>query len=265
MLYAREHLPNIKTARNSSYMLAPLSEWWTGNIDQITASRCRAYAAERGTTTARNELETLRAAINFWHRERGPLPSVPAIVLPPKPEPRERYLTREEAAKLLWAARHKPHLTRFILLGLYTGSRSAVVLGMQWSQIDMKAGVMRRRGAGVAEDARKRTPPVRLGRRILSHLRRWQRIDAALGVTYLCHYDGRKIDKLRTAWPAAVKRAGLGAEVTPHILRHTRATWLMQNGVDPWEAAGHLGMTIGTLTRVYGKHSPDYQKRAAEV
>jgi integrase len=54
-------------------------------------------------------------------------------------------------------------------------------------------------------------------------------------------------------------------DVTPHTLRHTRATWLMQSGIDPWEAAGHLGMSMETLQRVYGKHHPDYQKNAAEI
>jgi len=39
----------------------------------------------------------------------------------------------------------------------------------------------------------------------------------------------------------------------------------MQHNVEPWEAAGHLGMSLEMLQRVYGKHSPDFQKRAAEV
>jgi hypothetical protein len=39
----------------------------------------------------------------------------------------------------------------------------------------------------------------------------------------------------------------------------------MQKGVDPWKAAGHLGMSVETLLRVYGHHHPDYQKEAAEV
>jgi hypothetical protein len=40
---------------------------------------------------------------------------------------------------------------------------------------------------------------------------------------------------------------------------------LMQAGVAPWEAAGHLGMSVEMLQRVYGKHSPDFQSNAAEV
>jgi hypothetical protein len=39
----------------------------------------------------------------------------------------------------------------------------------------------------------------------------------------------------------------------------------MQAGIDPWEAAGHLGMSIETLTRTYGHHHADFQRKAANV
>jgi integrase len=61
-----------------------------------------------------------------------------------------------------------------------------------------------------------------------------------------------------------VQRAGLDG-ITPHVLRHSRACWLMQTGVDPWEASGHLGMSTAILMTQYAKHHPDFQKRAAEV
>ena len=51
----------------------------------------------------------------------------------------------------------------------------------------------------------------------------------------------------------------------PHIMRHTCATWLMQAGVDPYEAAGYLGMSVATLMETYGHHSPDHQKNAASA
>lgn len=156
-------------------------------------------------------------------------------------------------------------MRRFVAIGLSTGSRSGVILRLKWNQVDLSTGVMRRRAFGEAEDARKKTPPVRLGRRILAHLRRWKRADEALGVEYVCHYNGGMIQKLRRSWAAAVRRAGLGPDVTPHVLRHTRATWLMQAGIDLWEAAGHLGMTVETLQRTYGHHHPDHQKNAAEI
>lgn len=264
LAYASEHLAHTRAAKNAAYNVGNLSTWWGDKrLSDVTAKNCRAYATGRTPAAARRDLETLRAAIGHWHRNYGPLPSIPAVILPPKPEPRERWLTRSEAARLLRAARRTPHLARFILLGLYTGSRSGSLLALQWDWIDLAAGVMRRRALGAAE-SKKRTPPVRLGSRILAHLRRWRRLDDAR-CSFVCHYDGQRVVKLRRSWDTAVRRAGLGDAVTPHTLRHTRATWIMQAGVDPWEAAGHLGMSVEMLSRVYGKHSPDFQKRAAEV
>jgi integrase len=53
--------------------------------------------------------------------------------------------------------------------------------------------------------------------------------------------------------------------VVRHSLRHTAATWLMQAGVDMWEAAGWLGMTVEQLEANYGHHHPDFQEAAAEA
>jgi integrase len=264
LAYSSEHLPHTRAAKNSAYNVSNLSAWWGDKkLADVTAKNCRAYGSTRSGAAARRDLETLRAAIGYWHREYGPLLSVPAVVLPRKSEPRERWLTRSEAARLLWAARHTPHLARFILLGLYTGSRSGVLLTLEWKWLDLSCGVMLRRAPGEAE-SKKRTPPVRLGSRILTHLRRWRRLDNAFS-PYVCHYNGQHVRKLRRSWDTAVRDAGLGTDVIPHTLRHTRATWLMQARVEPWEAAGHLGMSLEMLQRVYGKHSPDFQKRAAEV
>ncbi len=262
LAYSNEHLAHTRASKNAGYNVGNLSAWWGDKkLDQVTAKNCRAYAAGRSPSAARRDLETLRAAIGHWHRNYGPLKALPAVVMPPKPSPREQWMTRGEVAKLLWAARRTSHLARFILLGIYTGSRSGSLLGLTWDRVDLAAGVMIRRDRIEAE-TKKRAPPVRLGRRILAHLRRWRRLDEA-HCKFVCHYNGRRVIKLRRSWERAAGDAGL--EVTPHTLRHTRATWLMQNGVDPWEAAGHLGMSVDMLTRNYAKHSPDFQKRAAEV
>jgi integrase len=264
LVYAREHIPHTRAAKNAAYNISNLSAWWASKrTSDVTARNCRAYAQMRSPASGRRDLETLRAALRYWHREHGPLSSLPSVTMPEKSQPRERWLTRQEAARLLWSSRRSQHLRRFILLGLYTGSRSGAVLRLQWDQIDLAAGVMSRRPAREAEDTRKRAPRVRLGRRILAHLRRWRRLDPP-ATRYLCHFDGRLVQKLRRSFPGAARKAGLRG-VTPHTLRHTRATWLMQAGVDRFEAAGSLGMTVETLERVYGHHHPDWQKRAAEV
>lgn len=265
LAYLNEHVPHTRSAKNIGYTINSLSAWWGDKtVLDVSAKNCRAYAATKSPSAARRDLETLRASIGHWHREHGPLTTVPAVTLPPKAAARERWLTRSEVARLLWAARRTQHLKRFILLALYTGSRSGVILGLQWSQIDLSTGVMARIRPGMTAGAKKLAPPVRLGKRILSHLRRWQRLGAGREPEYLCHYDGVPVTKLRRSWKAAAVRAGLMG-VSPHTLRHTRATWLMQAGVEPWEAAGALGMSVEMISRVYGHHHPDWQKDAAEV
>lgn len=260
LAYSNEHVPHTRSSKNIEYTIDNLARWWGDkSLLDVTARNCRAYAATKNEPAARRDLETLRAAINYWHREYGPLTTIPAVTLPPKSVPRERWLTRSEAAKLLWAARRTQHLKRFMLLALYTGSRSGVILRLQWKQVDLARGTLRRTLTATSQT--KQAPPVRLGSRILSHLRRWHAADRAL---YVCHFNGAVVTKLRRSWSAAAKRAGL-SDVTPHTLRHTRATWLMQAGVDPWEAAGSLGMSVEMLQRVYGHHHPDWQKNAAEV
>lgn len=263
MAYAAEHLPHTRAAKNAAYNVGNLGKWWGDKrLGDVTAKNCRAYAADRSPSAARRDLETLRAAIGHWHREYGPLAVLPAVVMPEKAEPRERWLTRGEAARLLWAARRTEHLKRFILIGLYTGSRSGAILNLKWEWVDVERGVMRRRADGESE-SNKRRPPVRVGRLLLSFLRRWRRQDGGGRNGYVIHYNGSPVRKLRRSWHGAVQASGVAC--SPHTLRHTRATWLMQNGVDVWEAAGHLGMSPETLQRNYAKHSPDFQKRAAEV
>jgi integrase len=46
--------------------------------------------------------------------------------------------------------------------------------------------------------------------------------------------------------------------VTPHVLRPTAATWQMQLGTDPGQAAEYFGMTLKTLHDNYWHHHPDY-------
>jgi integrase len=76
--------------------------------------------------------------------------------------------------------------------------------------------------------------------------------------------NGEAIGDIKKGFAAACARAGLKG-VTPHTLRHTCATWLMQAGVNKWEAAGFLGMSMETLERVYGHHHPDHLSEAASA
>jgi integrase len=263
LVYAKERLPSTRAAAKAAHNISNLSPFWAEKkASDVTPQNCKEYIKGRPPVAARRDLEVLRASLYYWHEHYGPLDRFPAITMPAKPPPRDRWLTREEAKRLRLAAKKTPHLYRFVVLALKTGSRSGVLLNLEWSWIDLERGLMNRRGPREAESATKRTPPVRLGKSLVRLMRRWKKADGK--VKHVIHYDGQPVQKLRRSFASACKVAGLEG-VSPHTLRHTRATWLMQEGIDPWEASGHLGMSMRVLESTYGKHSPDYQKNASEV
>ena len=295
MIYLREHAPTTRSLGPILRCASPIIEWWEGKtLADVKGRTCRDYWAWRTSqtvhqqeikrtlktprivkfvtkSTARSELGYLAAAINYYNKEHGPLPAVPVVTLPEKSPPRERWLTREEAARIIRASLRNElarHIARFVILGVYTGTRSQALFELRWlpsisgGWVDLEAGVIHRRGQGVTETS-KRQPPLKLPDRLLAHLKRWHAIDARYGITHVIHFQGAEITKLRRSWATARHAAGLGNDVTPHTLRHTAATWLMQSGCDVYEAAGFLGMTVEVLEHVYGHHHPDFQSGAA--
>lgn len=259
--YTNDIAAHRKSAVNIGYNIGSLLNWWGTKVAvEITARNCRAYAATKTNAAAGADLKFLRAACNHWEKEYKALNPPPAIWRPDEGKPRERWLTRSELAKLLWAARRIQHIRRFILLAYYTGSRPGVILRLQWDQV--KNGLLHR--VRSENNTKKRAPPVRLGRKILGHLRRWQRSDGA-PIKVICHYEGRAVEDPHKSWARVIAASGLKG-VTRHTLRHTRATHIMQSGkVSAWEAAGFLGMTVKTLEHTYGHHSPDHQGSAPDV
>jgi integrase len=74
----------------------------------------------------------------------------------------------------------------------------------------------------------------------------------------------KPVVSVRKSIASAVLAARIDRNITPHICRHTAATWAMQQGADIWEAAGYLGMSSEVLERVYGHHHPDFQSDVAD-
>jgi integrase len=298
-----------------------LNNYWGGKmLSEITNEECRAYVRSRGKIGgARSDLETLRAAINHHakqnlHRETVHV-SLPAkgqprdrwltrteagrllwaetvhVSLPAKGQPRDRWLTRTETGRLLWACwryrekqtvhrgkqrgnqietdkRSLRHLARFILIGLYTGTRAGAIASaspyrdLGHSFVDLDQGIFYRLAIG-HRASKKRQPPAPVPERLLAHMRRWVR--RGVITSHFVEWNGAPVKSVKTAFNHAVKVAGLWGRVTPHTLPHTAALWLMQRGVPIWQAAGYLGMSAEVLERTYGHHHPDYMRGAAQA
>jgi integrase len=265
--YASEHAAATASPWRIAYAVEALATFWEGRtVASVSRETCRAYARarERSAGTVRRELGVLRAAINHAHRE-GRLTRVVAVHLPERPDPKDRWLTRREAAALLRAARREPkvrlHLPLFIPMGLYTGQRKQALLSLRWAQVDLEGGRINFNPPG-RKQTNKRRPHVPIAPRLLPHLRHARRRATELG--HVINRDGARLGDIKKGFAAAGCRAGLEG-VSPHTLRHTTATWLMQQGVAIWEAAGFLGMTQETLEKVYGHHHPDYLRNAARA
>ena len=277
-LYARDIAGNHARPRETAQRITALLAFFGDKmLGQINGALCRNYVRTRTTdAAARRELEDLRAAINH-HRREGLCSKIIEVVLPSQHPARDRWLTRSEAARLIWAAwryrekqkgletdrRPRQHIARFILVALYTGTRASAVCGAALEPIpghgwiDLKRGVFYRRPAGKVE-TKKRQPPVPLPGRLLAHLRRWKRN----GQRYASGVDQAPIKRISKAFAHAVEDAKLGPDVMPHTLRHTAATWLMHSATDVWAAAGYLGMTVEMLSARYGHHHPDHLSSA---
>lgn len=258
--------------------------WGLKRLSDVTAATCWEYADSRGDGGARRDLEDLRAAINH-HRKQGFHREVVEVTLPPKGKARDRWLTRQEAARLIracWRAQElqqhpkgivvtkkRPlrHLARFILIGLYTGTRAGAIATASpkpaegRSFVDLERGIFYRLAIG-KRATNKRQPPVPIPPRLLAHMRRWHRLGIAR--EHFVEFNGKPVQSVKTAFASAVRQAKI-EPASPHTLRHTAATWLMQNGAPLWEAAGFLGMSEKTLRDVYGHHHPAHMGQAVDA
>jgi integrase len=258
-------------SRARSQLKALHGAWGSRPLSGVTAASCRQYAAARNDATARKQLETLRAAIRFYHAQ-GLCKEVPAVTLPPERPPRERWLTRDEVAKLLrhcWRHRDnyagrmrhtRRHVARFILIAIYTGRRSSAITEAKLEPsktsgwIDLEGGRWRPKPG---RQSKKRQPDVPISPRLLAHLRRWRRMGAVNAV----EWNGGPLGRMHYAFREAARNAGVPC--TPHDLRRTATVWLLQTGIDPWRAAGYLGLTLETMQQHYARHSPDHLADAA--
>ncbi len=297
-LYASEKAPKLAHPELVGFHVEHLIRYFGAETcSAISGASCAEYVERRRagsigrrpvkSGTARRELETLGAALNYAYREQKL--TVPVFVsLPQKAPPRERWLDRSEAARLLagalgwtpvafnrlnrkpthWKRVGKPsyHVARFILMALYTATRHKAVLALRWGVnssggwVDLQGDRIYRRGEGQAETTKRRTP-IPIPSRLRPHLLRW----ASLTRQGPVEYDLRLIKKERTGFRRARELAHLGSEVTPHVLRHTCATWLLQAGVPTWEVAGYLGASEAVIRSTYGHHSPDFLRAAAHA
>ena len=236
-----------------------------GNLrpDQVTIDLCRAYAEARRAVgkqdgTIWTELGHLRTVF-LWAEKRRLIAFAVPVERPAKPAPKDRWLTRAEAQRLIEAAREH-HIKLAILLMLSTAGRIGAILELTWDRVDFEAGKINLRTTEVGPRKGRAVVPINDG------LRAALTVAKAAAVTdSVIEWAGKPVASIKTGFSRAVRDAGL-ADVSPHVLRHTAAVHMADAGRPLERISQYLGHSNTSITqRVYARYAPDHLREEAAI
>jgi len=231
---------------------------------EITVLELRGYVAalhEAGyaQTTIARRLASLRSFFRFGQRE-GWVKANTAKPLrnPRKPRRLPHFLATEDIGRLLTAPPNSNPMgrrDRAILETMYSaGLRVSEVVGLDESDLDFEAGIVRVRGKGRKE----RLAPI--GSYAIQALRRWLKVRRVSvreprgpQAPVFLNKFGRRLTTRSVArmLEKHLRRAGLDLRTTPHSLRHSFATHLLDRGADIRSVQELLGHKSLITTQIY--------------
>lgn len=235
-----------------------------GDLDAsaISIADCRAHTKERRKAgisdgTIHTELGHLRMVL-LWAERHKLIERAPAIERPAKPLPRDRHLTRDEMARLLDAAR-KPHVRLAMLLLIGTGARVAAALELTWDRVDFEREMIRLRDP-FDQTRRKGRATVPMNAGLKAAL-----LESRKGALtpYVIEWAGKPVKSLKKGIKTAGETIGR-PDVSPHMLRHSAAVWLAEDGHNMDEIAQFLGHSDSRITaQVYARFSSTHLRKLA--
>jgi hypothetical protein len=104
--YVTERGVKLPSARVIGCAVEAMTPYWAGRtLADVTPQTCEGYAdwRSRSENTIRRELNVLATAVN-WQFKNGRITRPVAVLLPPKPQGKMRWLTHGEVDALLRAA-----------------------------------------------------------------------------------------------------------------------------------------------------------------
>jgi integrase len=256
--YYEAQPPNEATKARYRRILHVLGDKKLGDIDQDTVTLLRGKLLRpdhRPATVTREIVSPLRAVLKLA-QERDWC-TAPKFRTHKEVEGRTLYLLPDEAERLIAAAGHLRPLVVFLLS---TGARMGEAIYLDWDDraIDLSGGQVIFFADQTKAGKRRITelPP-----RAVAELANLPHREGAVfrrpdGLPYIDR-RGRYGGQIKTAFKATVRRAGLNPAITPHILRHTWATWHYALHRDPLLLKQEGGWSTLALVERYAKLMPN--------
>jgi integrase/recombinase XerD len=211
-------------------------------------------------------MASLRAFYRFLLAEEI-IPSDPSTLLrsPRKAERLPRYLTVDEVSRLIAgvgaSSGRQVRLRAMLELMYAAGLRVSELTGIRLDSIDLNVGYVRVMGKGGKE----RVVPIGERARLAVQGYLDQRPETPASVKTLFVSDRKKKMSAVQFWRlirAAAKQAAIHKPVSPHTLRHSFASHLVQNGADLRAVQEMLGHASIATTQIY-THVSDSHLQAA--
>lgn len=259
--YLRRHPFPTRRSRDAQErsLRRPLAALGDLRAEDLTHKHLLRYCEERKQVvreaTVKRELGALEAALRFGQR-MGLVKQVPPFPRLRDRTVRVRYLTAEQRRIFEERLARAPlHIRGFGMLALVFGARAGAILDLTADRVGDHIDF---RVPGEAETRKRR-----------SVNRVPERLRALLAELVLASSDGRLFprDTARrfTGWCARQDWPEGFPPVTPHVLRHTCATLMLEKGATVWEVSRWLNESVATIERHYGHFTADSQQRLAAL
>ncbi|MBP1912888.1 site-specific tyrosine recombinase/integron integrase [Thermococcus stetteri] len=248
------------TVRMYTYYVRRYLEWG-GDLNARSALRFLAHLRRNGYSN--RSLNLVVQALRAYFRFEGFDDEAEKLKPPKVPRSLPKALTREEVRRLLSVIPPTRRRDRLIVLLLYgVGLRVSELCNLKKDDVDLERNLIVVRGGKGAKD-RVVPIPKYLADEIRTYLK--SRSDDS---EYLLVEERRKSkDRLstRNVW-YLLKRYGqkAGVGVTPHKLRHSFATHLLEEGVDIRAIQEFLGHSNLSTTQIYTKVTVEHLRKAQE-
>jgi integrase/recombinase XerC len=254
----------------------------TGEIDQrkVDIHVARAYLAslnkDRKKTSIARKLAALKGFFKFL-LANGELVKNPLLLIqtPKQEKPLPSFLSVDDVFQLLGDMKIKGSLDRrdraMLEVFYSTGIRVSELVGLNWSDVDFQLGIIRVIGKGSKE----RIVPIgavamqALQDYSLEHSNKWNLPCKGENAVFLNRHGKRMTTRsVARSVEKHLKACGIAAHISPHGLRHTFATHLLNSGADLrviQEMLGHASLSttqrythlnLDQLTAVYDKAHP---------